>query len=63
MDAVARLSAYDFDNLYQAPQIAARVESSIGPWCVSPRTGGLSCQIVQSGHAARFERFWRGHRS
>lgn len=31
-------------------------------WCVSPIGGDLSCAMVQSGAALRWERYWRGHR-
>ena len=30
-------------------------------WCVSPRGGDLSCAMVASGMAARWDRYWRGH--
>jgi len=30
-------------------------------WCVSPRGGDLSCAMVRSGWALRWERYWRGH--
>lgn len=36
--------------------------SRTGAWCVSPRGGDLSCAMVASGHALRWERYWRGHR-
>jgi endonuclease YncB( thermonuclease family) len=28
-------------------------------WCVSPRVGDLSCAMVRSGYALRWERYWR----
>lgn len=31
-------------------------------WCSSPRVGDLSCAMVTSGHAVRWERYWKGHR-
>jgi len=31
-------------------------------WCVSPKGGDLSCAMVRSGLALRWERFWRDHR-
>lgn len=31
-------------------------------FCVSPIGGDLSCAMVASGNAARWERYWRGHR-
>ncbi len=33
-----------------------------GAWCVSPRGGDLSCQMVVSGMAARWDRYWNDHR-
>lgn len=32
-----------------------------GAWCVSPRGGDLSCAMVRSGMALRWDRYWRGH--
>lgn len=31
-------------------------------WCSSPTVGDLSCAMVESGHAVRWERYWKGHR-
>ncbi|WP_152435606.1 thermonuclease family protein [Erythrobacter sp. THAF29] len=31
-------------------------------WCVSPRGGDLSCAMVRNGWAARWDRYWKGHR-
>ena len=33
-----------------------------GAWCVSPRGGDLSCAMVESGYALRWERYWGDHR-
>ena len=33
-----------------------------GAWCVSPRGGDLSCRMVVSGMAARWDRYWGNHR-
>lgn len=30
-------------------------------WCTSPTAGDLSCAMVASGTAAKWERYWRGH--
>lgn len=30
-------------------------------WCTSPTAGDLSCAMVASGTAARWDRYWRGH--
>lgn len=31
-------------------------------WCVTADGIDLSCAMVRSGHAARWDRYWRGHR-
>ena len=31
-------------------------------WCVSPKGGDLSCAMVKSGFALRWDRYWRSHR-
>lgn len=31
-------------------------------WCLSPVAGDLSCAMVRSGAAVRWDREWRGHR-
>ena len=31
-------------------------------WCLSPKGGDLSCAMVRSGHALRWERYWQEHR-
>ena len=31
-------------------------------WCVSPRGGDVSCAMVASGTALRWDRYWAGHR-
>lgn len=33
-----------------------------GAWCVSPQGGDISCAMVRSGYAARWDRYWQGHR-
>jgi endonuclease YncB( thermonuclease family) len=38
------------------------VGSRTAAWCVSPRVGDLSCAMVKSGLALRWDKFWRGHR-
>lgn len=32
-----------------------------GAWCVSPKGGDLSCVMVQTGYAARWDRYWGNH--
>lgn len=36
--------------------------SRTAAWCRSPRIGDLSCRMVEDGYAARWPRYWRGHR-
>ncbi|WP_447753282.1 thermonuclease family protein [Sphingopyxis fribergensis] len=31
-------------------------------FCVSPRSGDLSCAMVRDGYAQKWEKYWRGHR-
>lgn len=31
-------------------------------WCVSPKGGDLSCEMVRGGWALRWDRYWKGHR-
>lgn len=31
-------------------------------FCVSPKSGDLSCAMVRDGHAARWDRYWQGHK-
>ena len=33
-----------------------------GAWCVSPKSGDLSCAMVSKGFAAVWDRYWNGHR-
>lgn len=30
-------------------------------WCVSPRSGDISCAMASSGAALRWQRYWQGH--
>ncbi|QEA16061.1 hypothetical protein FRF71_07895 [Novosphingobium ginsenosidimutans] len=36
--------------------------SRTAAWCTSPTVGDLSCAMVQSGTALRWDRYWRDHR-
>jgi endonuclease YncB( thermonuclease family) len=31
-------------------------------WCVSPKHGDISCAMVATGHAKKWDRYWRQHR-
>ena len=36
--------------------------SRTGAWCVSPTHGDVSCQMVRSGMALVWDRYWKDHR-
>ncbi len=47
------------------PKLSCTSDGSAGgsrTWCVSPVHGDLSCRMVKSGHAARWDRYWKDHR-
>lgn len=53
--------------LVRGPTMTCRSVGSGGgnrtaAWCVSPKSGDLSCAMVRSGHALRWDRFWGKHR-
>ncbi len=53
--------------LVEGPALRCRSDGSAGgsrtaAWCTSPTAGDLSCAMVASGTAAKWERYWRGHR-
>jgi endonuclease YncB( thermonuclease family) len=31
-------------------------------FCISPKSGDISCAMVRDGYAARWDRYWRDHR-
>lgn len=31
-------------------------------FCTSPKSGDISCAMVRDGYAARWDRYWQGHR-
>ncbi|HYI47725.1 MAG TPA: hypothetical protein VEX35_04595 [Allosphingosinicella sp.] len=52
--------------LVEGPSLECRSEGSANgsrtaAWCTSPTAGDLSCAMVASGTAAKWERYWRGH--
>ena len=52
--------------LIEGPTIFCTSAGSAGgkrtaAWCVSPTAGDLSCAMVASGTAAKWDRYWRGH--
>lgn len=36
--------------------------SRTAAWCISPIAGDLSCAMLATGTAAKWDRYWRGHR-
>lgn len=53
--------------LVEGPALDCRSEGSAkgsrtAAWCTSPTAGDLACAMVASGTAAKWERYWRGHR-
>lgn len=53
--------------LVEGPPLQCRSTGSAGgnrtgAWCVSPTTGDISCQMVQSGTALKWDRYWQNHR-
>lgn len=36
--------------------------SRTAAWCTSPKSGDISCAMVDSGFALRWDRYWRNHR-
>ncbi|WOK37575.1 thermonuclease family protein [Sphingomonas sp. C3-2] len=53
--------------LVEGPAMTCRSEGNAGgartaAWCVSPRSGDLSCAMVRGGWALRWDRYWRNHR-
>ena len=53
--------------LVSGPAMECRSEGGAGgsrtaAWCVSPKSGDISCAMVRGGWALRWDRYWRGHR-
>lgn len=52
--------------LIEGPALSCRSVGSAGgkrtaAWCTSPVKGDLSCAMVASGTAAKWDKYWRGH--
>jgi endonuclease YncB( thermonuclease family) len=52
--------------LVRGPTMRCTSQGSAGgsrtsAWCFSPRGGDISCAMVNSGYALRWERYWRDH--
>jgi endonuclease YncB( thermonuclease family) len=53
--------------LVKGDKLACRSEGGAGgnrtaAWCVSPTHGDLSCAMVKTGYALRWDRYWRRNR-
>ena len=53
--------------LVRGPKLTCRSVGSAGgnrtaAWCVSPRSGDISCAMVKGGTTLRWDRYWRGHK-
>lgn len=51
----------------RGPTMTCRSDGSAGggrtaAFCVSPHSGDVSCNMVAGGWAAKWQRYWRGHR-
>lgn len=71
-DALARLvgkpvgTSSQGHMLVRGPTMRCRSDGSAGgnrtaAWCISPIGGDLSCAMVESGMALRWDRYWRNH--
>lgn len=52
--------------LIEGPTLTCRSVGSAGgkrtaAWCVSPKSGDLSCAMVASGTVVKWDKYWRGH--
>lgn len=53
--------------LVRGPKMTCRSDGGAGgdrtaAFCVSPQSGDVSCNMVEGGWAAKWQRYWRGHR-
>jgi len=53
--------------MVNGPALRCRSEGSAGgsrtaAWCVSPKSGDLSCAMVKGGWALKWDRYWGKHR-
>ena len=52
--------------LVRGPTMSCRSDGGAGgdrtaAFCVSPKSGDVSCNMVAGGWAAKWQRYWRGH--
>ena len=53
--------------LVSGPTLKCRSDGGAGgkrtaAWCVSPKSGDLSCAMVNGGWALKWKRYWKAHR-
>lgn len=53
--------------LVSGPTMTCRSDGSAGgsrtaAWCISPKSGDLSCAMTKGGWALRWNKYWKGHR-
>lgn len=53
--------------LVRGPTMTCRSDGGAGgnrtaAFCVSPKSGDISCNMVATGYAAKWDRYWRGHK-
>lgn len=53
--------------LVRGPTMTCRSDGGAGgdrtaAFCISPKSGDVSCNMVEGGWAAKWQRFWRNHR-
>ena len=53
--------------LVRGPTMTCRSDGGAGgdrtaAFCVSPRSGDISCNMVKGGWAAKWQRYWRNHK-
>lgn len=53
--------------LVRGPKMTCKSDGGAGgnrtaAFCISPQSGDVSCKMVAGGWAAKWQRYWRGHR-
>lgn len=53
--------------LVRGPTMSCRSDGGAGgnrtaAFCISPQSGDISCKMVAGGWAAKWQKYWRGHR-
>ena len=53
--------------IVRGPALTCRSDGSAGgsrtaAWCIAPKVGDLSCEMIRQGLALRWQRYWRAHK-